>query len=275
MARVTYVGVNDKARKVKSMYIGVNDKARKIVKAYVGVNSVARIFYTADWWVPYGLNESNCIAAWQFYHSWDPSADISGHNNNLLSVGNGNSHSYDNGWYLGGQLYSNLMNTGVSPVTAVFWYSALQNASDDSYTGGRWFHVEGNNADMAGRIGIINRFVNGAWINDSSMKNRPGFCMTYGNNSLTGWVGNSDLPVSGVVAFDRTYPNIYINGNSIGVTYFSLVAESINNMSIATKVGYATIGAGLDCYIKAAAFFNCRLSSNQHYDIAKMITEIK
>lgn len=40
-----YVGVNDVARKVKTMYVGVNGVARKVKKIYVGVNGVARLCY--------------------------------------------------------------------------------------------------------------------------------------------------------------------------------------------------------------------------------------
>lgn len=37
-----YIGINNKARKIKNMYIGINGKARKIKKIYVGVNGKAR-----------------------------------------------------------------------------------------------------------------------------------------------------------------------------------------------------------------------------------------
>lgn len=47
MAKKTYVGVNNVARKVSKMYVGVNGVARKVKKAYVGVNGVAQQFYTA------------------------------------------------------------------------------------------------------------------------------------------------------------------------------------------------------------------------------------
>lgn len=40
-----YIGINNIARKIKSVYIGVNDKARKVLSGYVGVNNTARL-----WW---------------------------------------------------------------------------------------------------------------------------------------------------------------------------------------------------------------------------------
>lgn len=42
MAKGAYVGVNNKARKIKKGYVGVNGKARKIKKVYIGVGGVAR-----------------------------------------------------------------------------------------------------------------------------------------------------------------------------------------------------------------------------------------
>lgn len=48
MAKAAYIGVTEKARKVKNIYIGVNGIARKVKKGYIGVNGVARLFYDAD-----------------------------------------------------------------------------------------------------------------------------------------------------------------------------------------------------------------------------------
>lgn len=42
MAKGAYIGVSDKARKIKKGYIGVDGKARKIKKGYIGVGGVAR-----------------------------------------------------------------------------------------------------------------------------------------------------------------------------------------------------------------------------------------
>lgn len=46
MAKQMYIGVGDKARKVKKIYTGVNGVARKVKKGYVGVNGVARQFWS-------------------------------------------------------------------------------------------------------------------------------------------------------------------------------------------------------------------------------------
>lgn len=285
MPRVPYVGVNDKAKKVKKMYIGVDGKARKVVKAYVGVNGIARIFYTADWWIPYGLKESNCIAAWQFYHAKNVNAaknDITGNGHNLTPIrGTASSWTADKGFYIDASdpFYSDLMNSNISPVTGVFWYTDLPLASDATYDGGRWIHTEGNSADMAMRMGDISYSWNGAWIVEKGTKNHPCFCLSYSNGTnndgyLRGYRGNSQLPSSGVVTFDRSYPQIFVNGNSIGVTYFDIGVEVVNNMPIGTKSGYSTLG-GINGYVRAAAFFNCKLTTRQHSDLAKMITEIK
>lgn len=59
MSKAIYVGVGDKARKVKNLYVGVDGKARKVKKGYIGVNGVARLFYdgNASGLVPAGYTE--------------------------------------------------------------------------------------------------------------------------------------------------------------------------------------------------------------------------
>lgn len=54
MAKGMYIGIDNKARKVKNIYIGVNGVARRVKKAYIGVGGYARLFYTADQLAYYG-----------------------------------------------------------------------------------------------------------------------------------------------------------------------------------------------------------------------------
>ena len=54
MAKSLYVGVSDKARKVKKMYFGVDGKARKVKKAYIGIGGVARPFFSSGELAYYG-----------------------------------------------------------------------------------------------------------------------------------------------------------------------------------------------------------------------------
>ena len=50
MARKAFVGIGDKARKVKKIYAGIASKARWVKKAYVGIGGVARLFWKDyDW----------------------------------------------------------------------------------------------------------------------------------------------------------------------------------------------------------------------------------
>lgn len=273
MARVPYVGVGNKARKVKKMYIGVDDKAHKVLKGYVGVNGIAHIFFTADWWVPYGLQESNCIAAWQFYHAASQSAanaDLTGHGHTIYDTRYG-TWTAANGYYISEFISSNSVG---DPVTGVFWYTGLTTPAMGGTSRGKYMFAHGSarSVHMAGKIGQINRFVNGEWTN-TQYPDKAVLSMSLANNRLTGYRGNSDTPVSGVIAFDRSKPQIYINGNAIGVTHFDLAAESVNNFP---PIQHGILGGGAGgLYIRSAAFFNCGLSARQHSDIAKAITEVK
>lgn len=45
MYKKDYIGVDNKARKIKNIYVGVNNKARKVKRAYIGVNNIAHLIY--------------------------------------------------------------------------------------------------------------------------------------------------------------------------------------------------------------------------------------
>ncbi len=47
MSKDVFVGVSNKARKIKKLYVGVGGKARKVKKAYIGVNGKAKLFFSA------------------------------------------------------------------------------------------------------------------------------------------------------------------------------------------------------------------------------------
>lgn len=48
MSKATYIGVGDKARKIKAIYVGdENGKARRVTAGYVGVDGVARQFFAS------------------------------------------------------------------------------------------------------------------------------------------------------------------------------------------------------------------------------------
>lgn len=59
MAKVSYVGISNKARRVKKLFVGIDGKARKVKKAYIGINGVARLFY--------GAIEPSTIPGYIFY----------------------------------------------------------------------------------------------------------------------------------------------------------------------------------------------------------------
>lgn len=53
MSKGIYVGVDNKARKVKKAFVGVDDVARKVKKGYIGVGGVARPFFSSEPGVSY------------------------------------------------------------------------------------------------------------------------------------------------------------------------------------------------------------------------------
>lgn len=81
MAKKSYVGINEVARKNKKGYIGINNVARKIKKGYVGIGGVARPCWAGGNLVYYGtksnipINSSNLVSGsvgdyCLFLHGW-------------------------------------------------------------------------------------------------------------------------------------------------------------------------------------------------------------
>ncbi len=47
MSKGAYIGIGEKARKIKKIYVGIADKARKVKKGYIGINGVAKLFFAS------------------------------------------------------------------------------------------------------------------------------------------------------------------------------------------------------------------------------------
>lgn len=62
MAKKAYVGVSNKARRVKKIYIGISGKARKVRKGYIGIANKARLFFTHGT-LKYHADYVNCTTA--------------------------------------------------------------------------------------------------------------------------------------------------------------------------------------------------------------------
>lgn len=58
MAKGIYVGIDNKAKKIKNLYVGVGYLAKRITKAYVGVGGKARLCYCLDYIAYYGTAEN-------------------------------------------------------------------------------------------------------------------------------------------------------------------------------------------------------------------------
>ncbi len=48
MAKGAWIGIGDKARKIKKSWIGVDNKARKVKKMWIGIGGVAKLFFSSE-----------------------------------------------------------------------------------------------------------------------------------------------------------------------------------------------------------------------------------
>lgn len=95
MGKRVYIGVDNKARKVKKMYIGIDGVARKVKKAYIGVDGVAQLLYSSTFDFTVKFNNTSYVL-----HSFDGWTW-----NDLIENGYGQSEPLSNGVYLGAYLY--------------------------------------------------------------------------------------------------------------------------------------------------------------------------
>lgn len=129
MAKGMYIGVDDKARKVKKMYIGTDNVARKIKKGYVGVANVARVFWSAM------VEKLNIYHDGSFqngvFNDFEYDADtlwLRMRNDGVST--SGTSHSYDHGW-----LFLDGVTAGDSITIDFTWYISARSSNQFSGLG--------------------------------------------------------------------------------------------------------------------------------------------
>lgn len=92
MAKNAYVGVDNKAKKIKNIYVGVDDKARKVKKAYIGVNGVARLCYSGD----EGYSKLKKIAQYKFNDQPNDITYVPGEDGCYIGTNNGRVYKFNN-----------------------------------------------------------------------------------------------------------------------------------------------------------------------------------
>lgn len=276
MAKQANIGVNNVAHKIKNIYIGVNNVARKVKKAYIGVNGVARLFFSAEWFIPTGLNISNVICAYQFkgvQSEAESLTDLTGHGHNLYKV---NNPQWDTvrGFYF--------------PLSRVFYsnqnlLNQLQASTSDPY----------NYYTCIIRAGNLLPFPN-ARVREASLSYADKFrrflgyrvdgdgTTQFNNGTVLGRFGtNFKCPNEGV--FANVMPQVDTRVN--GVNY------AVNNTSANTTHNskYCLIGQGetwggndnsygeiwfKDVTIQAAVFYNVALTDAQHLEMVQRMNEL-
>ena len=281
MAKTPYIGINEKARRVRKLYIGIDGVARKVKRAYVGINGVARLFYTSEFFLPKGVEKANCIAAYQFKGVktlQEALIDRSEHGYNLTTQGTIN-WDPNNGLRSGTVLNSALaeVNSSGTILTYAIFYgnytthpdrwgavllSSMNHPSLSLYNYyGYGGHGGGSDysEDGYGHIGIITTRDNG--------DEQAGHW-----ESGTGIVANIDAPASGVFAGSRT--KLWLNGTPLTVSEFG--GRSWGDLAIPWAGGNSPVVASEnDVDIYAAAFFNIELNDAQHAELARSMSEIK
>lgn len=189
MAKGMYIGVNDKARKVKSAYVGVNGVARKAKLGYVGVNGVARQFLAGRdtlGELPVGetvyLNVNNVSREFIVVQQGLPSSDYDS--------------SCDGTWLLMRNCYT--------------WDTAWQSTSHDYY-----YEIDYEQSEIY--YYLKNTFVN---LFDSNIKKIlknakiPYTYVPYGDSPQTGSIVRTGSDGIGAKAFLLSYTEVGFSGDS-------------------------------------------------------------
>lgn len=277
MAKQANIGVNGIAQKIKSISIGVNGVARKVKKAYIGVNGVARLFFSAEWFIPTGLNISNVICAYQFkgvQSEAESLTDLTGHGHNLYKVNNPQWDANRGFYFPESRVYYGDQN----------WLNQLQTASTDPYSYYTCVIRAGN------LLPIPNKRIREASLSYADVYRRFLGYRKFDESGNSGldhgtvlgrYMTNQPCPNSGVFASTVYQVDTRING----------VNYAVNNTSANTTHNskYCLLGQGetwggngnfhgeiwfKDVTIQAAVFYNVALTDAQHLEMVQRMNEL-
>ena len=296
----TYLGMDDKAHKVRKMYIGIDDTTRKVKRADIGVKGIARLFYTSDFFIAKGLTLDNVIAAYQFKGvktEEESKKNLTGNDSYDLTYSNV-SWDITRGLKSGTVTNNALAALGTQIKTQIVCYANYSLASGSTLglphyvltymkplylvLRNTWrFHSHNAPAENFNEKG----------------HNRPGFITEHHRNTTIAGDGNGGTwieansgtaPSSGVIG--GSFANkLYLNGVQVqssvntGMGYVSV--QDDDDLPIASctdfpnsdsnRVVVPKNGNGWNVDIIAAAFFNCYLTDAQHLEIANSMRDIK
>lgn len=129
MAKEIYVGVDNKARKVRAEYVGVNNVARKVKKVYIGVNNVAQLCYGSGEMYLYNLGDE-CISVTGGF------IDYANQSGTTVNFTKGADSMYRDAYGVGNTMQCYTRNTFIIPNGAKKLYMLCDwGASGSSYTG--------------------------------------------------------------------------------------------------------------------------------------------
>ena len=249
----TFVGVSGKAKQVKNVYAGVSGKARKVKKIYAGVSGKARLVYSADWWTPSGVAQSNCLAAYRFKGASSLTAantDLSGHGYNL-SASSSQWTSAD----------------GLVGTTSIALPSALHTAISNLHTG----------VNFTALSVVIRWKVGTNAVMITSGKNNQGDSFSLQISLTDGYSGkvklfatnNSAMAIStSSYTVVNTYHTFGFSANSSGYTLY-VDGNSVAASSSTASTSYAGVGVnnGVCPVTQSLAIFSCTLNAQQQKDV--------
>lgn len=159
MAKNTYIGVSNVARKVKNIYIGVNGVARKVKKAWIGVGGVAREFWSGGAVVlTVGTNYTLGGYTWRCCEVGEGYAILTC----TQSLGTGTWPTYPNRYEIAGQNISSYNSTTSSV------YSAISRAEKTgmSFGNGLYLLTKAQAESTSSQYNIALRGVGFAWLGE-------------------------------------------------------------------------------------------------------------
>ena len=228
MAKSSYIGIDNKARKIKKWYVGVDGKARKVKKAYIGVGGVARPFLTGDEVTYYGTVD-----------------DLSEGKLDFAAASVGNYALFAGGRTYPDSTYSSVVNAYNSslirstPAKQLYTKAArLSGASNNNY------------ALFAG--GDVGSYKESAYVTayDSSLTFKNPAALSQKATSMAGGtVGDYALFAGGYYASNTSYGTTsisYVNAYNLSLTKTtSTLTVARENLSSATINNYVLFAGGI------------------------------
>ncbi len=255
------------------------NRLQMLKKAGGGLNSKL-------WWLAPGMSYTNILAAYQFAGAESSAAALLDHSPNGYDIA-GTSVSWDAAHGLtAGTFTQTDLSARTDIITQIICYSNYSWGQSSNINGVVRLTSPGYTSGGNPMLCLRMRFSVGVHGNDDDYTTAGngywGVITAHGstssNSGTNQWCrykhAGARAPSSGIVAYDKTNVQLYLDGEAVSTTsagYSSWHGSQGGYLGSSQKPVYTSDSLGT-MYVQGAVFYNCVLTASQHAAVAEMMT---